>query len=376
MEQTSVNNPPGWVEIDLNQFRRNWEAIGRHRPASVGIAYVVKDDAYGHGALALARIAVQQGVEMLVVSTVQEAWELRAGGLRAPLLILGERTPGEHRFCLEQSVTPSIGSWSGFLELKRAASQLGRTLPFHLKVDTGMSRYGVRWTEAERLFREIKATPEVRFEGIMSHFAMSDELDKTFARLQLARFHEVLGQARAAGLEPRYRHLCNSGGFLDLPEAHFNLVRLGILPLGVYPSKVCQRLEGIEPIMAVKSRLAAIRELEAGDHVGYGMRYTAPERMRTGVVPIGYGFGFPRVRNQGHVLIRGQAAPIIGGVAMDAITVDLRGVPGAEVWDEVTLLGRSGPSEITIHEIAALRNSVSYEAMVSWNNRLPRRYLE
>jgi alanine racemase len=211
---------------------------------------------------------------------------------------------------------------------------------------------------------------------MMSHFAMSDELDKTFARLQLARFQEVLAKTEALGIRPRYLHICNSGGFLDLPEAHYNLVRSGILPLGVYPSKVCRRLEGIAPIMRVKSRIATVKNLQAGDCVGYGMRFTAPKAMRLGVIPIGYGHGFPRVRNQGHVLVQGQRAPIVGGVSMDAITIDLTEILLAQPWDEVTLLGRDGDEEITIHDIAALRNTVSYDAMVSWSARLPRVYLE
>jgi alanine racemase len=277
---------------------------------------------------------------------------------------------------LQYRITPCVGSHSGLAELKNAIEALGETIPVHLKIDTGMSRYGFRWSQIDALLEELRATPEIRVEGLMSHFAMSDELDKTFARLQLSRFNEALTKARAADINPQYCHICNSGGFLDLPEAHFNLVRTGILPLGVYPSKSCRRLQGIEPIMTVKSRLSAIKELEPGDHVGYGMRYTARERMRIGVVPIGYGYGYPRVRNQGEVLLHGQRARIVGGVSMDAITIDISRIVEAKQWDEVTLLGRNGLEEITIHEIAGLRNSVSYDAMVSWSARLPRRYIE
>jgi alanine racemase len=376
MDRTVMTEPPAWVEVDLAQYRRNWGAIKRYCPAGVGIACVVKDDAYGHGAVPLAEIAVEHGAEMLVVATITEALELRRGGIEAPVLILGERTRDEYVLCLQHRFAACIGSESALAELKKTVKTLGRAVPIHLKIDTGMSRYGFRWSEAEALFGALRDTPEIVVEGIMSHFAMSDELDKTFANLQLARFKQALSAARAAGIEPKYQHICNSGGFLDLPEAHFNLVRIGILPLGVYPSKVCRRLEGIGPIMSVKSRLAAVKELEAGDHVGYGMRFTAEKPMRSGVIPVGYGFGYPRVRNQGHVLIHGQRAPLIGGVSMDAITVDITEILEAKQWDEVTLLGRNDQEEITIHDIAALRNSVSYDAMVSWSARLPRRYLQ
>ena len=376
MDRTVITEPPAWVEVDLAQLRRNWDAITRYCPAGMGSACVVKDDAYGHGALPVAEIALERGAEMLVVASVTEALELRQGGIEAAILILGERSRDEYAICLQHNFAACVGSHAALAELSRAVQALGRAIPIHLKIDTGMSRYGFRWSEADELFSALRKSPEIVVEGIMSHFAMSDELDKTFANLQLARFKQVLSAAREAGIEPKYRHICNSGGFLDLPEAHFNLVRIGILPLGVYPSKVCRRLEGIAPIMSVKSRLAAVKELQPGDHVGYGMRFTAEKPMRTGVIPVGYGFGYPRVRNQGHVLIHGQRAPLIGGVSMDAITVDVTGIIEAKQWDEVTLLGRNDQDEITIHDIAALRNSVSYDAMVSWSARLPRRYLQ
>ena len=376
MDRTSAAEPPAWVEIDLLQFRRNLEAITAYQPEQVGLGCVVKDDAYGHGALPLSEIALEYGAELLIVAAVEEALKLRSGGIEAPILILGERNPGDYAVCLRHNFTACIGSLAGLAELKKTIKSLGRSVPVHLKIDTGMSRYGFRWSQADELFKELQNAPEITVEGIMSHFAMSDELDKTFARLQLSRFNEVLTKARAAGINPKYRHICNSGGFLDLAEAHFNLVRVGILPLGVYPSKVCRRLDGIAPIMSVKSRIAAVNHLQPGDHVGYGMRFTADKPMRSAVIPIGYGFGYPRVRNQGHVLIHGQRAPIIGGVSMDAMTVDISGILDAKQWDEVTLLGRNQQDEITIHDIATLRNSVSYDAMVSWSARLPRRYIQ
>jgi alanine racemase len=212
-------------------------------------------------------------------------------------------------------------------------------------------------------------------EGVLSHFAQSDESDKTYANLQLARFNESLRQMTERRIPSGLRHLCNSGGFLDLPLARFEMVRLGILPLGVFPSSVCRRIGGIEAVMSVKAKIAAIQALEPGDCVGYGMRYTAPSSRRIAVLPLGYGDGFPRVRNQGCVLIRGQRAPLVGGVAMDAITVDITEIPGARVWDEAVIMGRQGNEEISVHEVAKLRGSVSYDVLTSWRMRLPRIYV-
>lgn len=376
MDRTLTTEPPAWIEVDLRQLRRNWEAITRYQPRNVAIACVVKDDAYGHGALPISEIALEYGAEMLVVATIEEALKLRLGGIEAPILVLGERLPDDYAVCAQYNLAACVGSHTGLAELKKAIRSIGRAVPIHLKIDSGMSRYGFRWSAADELFRDLQSSPEITVQGIMSHFAMSDELDKSFAQLQLSRFTEAVEKARAAGLNPKFFHICNSGGFLDLPEAHFNLVRIGILPLGVYPSKVCRRLDGIAPIMSVKARIAAVKNLEPGDHVGYGMRFTAQKPMRSAVIPIGYGLGFPRVRNQGCVLIHGQRAPLIGGVSMDAITVDVTDIIEAKTWDEVTLLGRNDQEEISIHDIAALRNSVSYDAMVSWSSRLPRRYLQ
>jgi alanine racemase len=181
-----------------------------------------------------------------------------------------------------------------------------------------MSRYGVRWDEALPLIELICAEKSLLLEGVMTHFAQSDEADKTFANLQISKYDEVMNRLAGNGIRIKHQHLCNSGGFLDLPHAHRDMVRVGILIYGIFPSSVCRRIPGIEPVMSVKARIAAIQRMEPGDVVGYGMRYTAPSRRRIAVLPIGYGDGFPRVRNMGGALIHGQRAPLIGGIAMDA----------------------------------------------------------
>lgn len=364
-----------WVEIDLDQLRENFAIINADKPPGLKLLSVVKDNAYGHGAVPVAQTAIAAGAAFLAVVTIEEAIALRSQGIRHPILMLGERHESEFALCVEHDLTLSIGCLAAIESLSKLAIAQQKVLPVHLKIDTGMSRYGVRWENAVALVEEVLKRKELKFEGIMSHFAMSDELDKTFANLQLARFQEVLDRLAAQGICPPYRHLCNSGGLLDLPQAHFDMVRIGILPLGVYPSQVCRRIPGLKPVMTVKSRVAFLQNLQAGDVVGYGMRFTATAPTRIGVIPIGYGDGFPRVRNQGHVLIRGQRAPLVGGVSMDALTVDVTHLPQVVAGDEVVLMGSSGDEEISIHDIARLKNSVSYDAMTAWRSRLPRVYL-
>lgn len=363
---------PAWVEIDLGQLRRNLEVIHRHKPAGVGVMSVVKDAGYGHGALTVAKAAVESGAGWLGVSTVEEAMTLRDGGVRARILLMGDRHEAELPWCVAHDLTCCVSEPGVVASLARLAEAAGKRVPVHMKINTGMNRYGVRWTGVSALVACIVEQPSLVLEGVLSHFAQSDETDKTFANVQWARFGEALRVIESMGLGTPLRHLCNSGGFLDLPHAHFDMVRLGILPLGVFPSSNCRRLPGIEPVMTVKARILAIQPLEPGDTVGYGMRYTALTPRRIAVLPIGYGDGFPRVRNQGFVLIRGRRAPLVGGVSMDALTVDITEIPEAGLYDEAVVMGRQGAEEITVHEVARLKGSVSYDVLAGWRGRLPR----
>ncbi len=366
---------PAWIEIDLRQLRRNFQLINQDKPRQLRHLAVVKDEAYGHGALPVATAAVAAGAAFLAVSTLEEAMALREAGLRSRILILGDRHEAELPWCVAHELTCCVSEPNTIARLGQLAAQAGQRVPVHLKINTGMNRYGVRWDETLPLVQKILAEKSLLLEGALSHFAQSDETEKTFARLQLARFHEALADLAARGLTVGLRHLCNSGGFLDLPEAHFDMVRLGILPLGVFPSAVCRRIPGLAAVMSVKARLAAIQNLQPGDHVGYGMRYTAAAPRRIAVLPIGYGDGFPRVRNQGWALIHGRRAPVVGGVSMDALTVDITDIPEAQLWDVAVLMGRQGDEEITVHDIAQLKNSASYDVLCSWRGRLPRVYL-
>ena len=366
---------PAWVEINLSVLRRNFELINDDKPAELKILAVVKDDGYGHGALAVARTAIDHGARFLALSTVEEALTLRDKRLSCRLLLLGDRQRSELAWCVAHDLTCCVSTAEAVEALGEVAARAGKRVPVHLKINTGMNRYGVRWSEAARLAELISSTKSLQLEGVLSHFAQSDEADKTFANLQLARFNEAVAEMSQRRIIAPLRHLCNSGGFLDLPQARFDMVRLGILPLGVFPSTVCRRIAGVEPAMSVKARIASIQKLEPGDSVGYGMRYTASSPRRIAVLPLGYGDGFPRVRNQGCVLIHGQRAPLVGGVAMDAITVDITDIPAAQLWDEAVIMGRQGTDEISVHEVAKLRGSVSYDVLTSWRSRLPRIYV-
>ena len=353
-DSTSFPLRPAWVEIDLARLRRNLQLIRRDLPRHVQLLAVVKDEAYGHGALDVARIALEEGAWGFGLSTLEEAVALRDAGITAPLLLLGERQEAELPWCVEHDLTVCVNEPHTVRKLAHAAAHASKRVPVHLKIHTGMSRFGVRWDEALPLIEQIGSEKSLSLEGVMTHFAQSDETDKTFANLQFSRFNEVLQGMAARGISVKLRHACNSGGFLDLPHAHLDMVRVGILMFGIFPSSVCRRIPGIEPVMSVKARIAAIQKLKPGEVVGYGD-------------------GFPRVRNTGGALIRGRRAPLIGGIAMDALMVDITDIPEAQMWDEAVIMGRQGNEEITVHDMAKLKNSVSYEVLTSWRLRLRRK---
>jgi alanine racemase len=375
MKLDSENFPlrPAWTEIDLGKLRRNLQLIRADLPPHVRLMAVVKDEAYGHGALDVARVAVEEGAWGFGLSTLEEAMHLRDGGITAPLLLLGERQEAELEWCVAHDLTVCVNELHTVRKLAKVAAEFGKQVPVHLKIHTGMSRYGVRWDEALPLIEKILAEKALSLEGVMTHFSQSDETDKTFANLQFSRFQEILVALEQKKVAVKIRHACNSGGFLDLPHAHLDMVRTGILLYGVFPSQVCRHLPGIEPVMSVKARIAAIQKLKPGEVVGYGMRYTAKTERRIAILPIGYGDGFPRVRNEGYALIHGRRAPLVGGIAMDALMVDITEIPQAQMWDEAVLMGRQGHDEITVRDIAKLKNSVTYDVLTNWRLRLRRK---
>ena len=375
MNFDSQNFPqrPAWAEIDLGQLRRNWQRIRADLPRGVKFMAVVKDEAYGHGAVDAARIALEEGAWGCGLSTLEEAMILRDAGICAPLLLLGERQEAELEWCVAHDLTVCVNEPHNIRALARIAASFEKRVPVHLKINTGMSRYGVRWDDALPLVEQILAEKSLKLEGVMTHFAQSDETDKNFANQQIARFDEVMRALEQKGISVPLKHLCNSGGFLDLPQAHRDLVRVGILQHGIFPSQVCRKIPGIEPVMSVKAKIAAIQTVKPGENVGYAMRYTATSERRIAVLPIGYGDGFPRVRNEGCALIHGQRAPLVGGVAMDAITVDITDIPQAQMWDESVLMGKQGDEEISVRDLAKLKNSVTYDVLTNWRLRLRRK---
>ena len=367
---------PAWIEVDLGALEHNLRQIRADLPAHIRLLHVIKDDAYGLGSVEVARVAVRHGVDGFATFTVGEALRLRMRDIRTPILLLGERIPEEFPWLLDHDLTTCVGSLESAQALNAFAQREQRPVRVHIKINSGMNRFGFPWRSVGTWAPALARLSHLEIGGALTHFAQSDELVKTFARQQLANFQQVVTVLRQQGIAVPCLHTCNSGGYLDLPEAHGNMVRVGILALGVYPSSVCRRLPSLRPVMTVKARITSIQHLEPGDTVGYGMRYRAETPRRIAVLPLGYGDGFPRVRNEGCALIDGQRAPLVGGTAMDAITVDVTDIPEARAGSEAVLMGRQGAAEITAHDVAALKRSVSYDVLAGWRGRLPRIYVQ
>jgi alanine racemase len=368
-----------WVEIDRGQLVNNFNLINADSPSDLKKLCVVKDQAYGHGAVVVGQAAVDAGYDYLAVETIDEAIELRDAEIHLPILIFGEVSDAEFGACLAYQITccvNDIHKAKRFNELAKTYFGEQQSINVHIEIDTGMSRWGVHWDEALPVVEYIaKECEYLHLEGLMSHFAMSDEADKTYANLQHSRFVTVIDAIAQTNIQIELVHMSNTGGLLDLPHAHFTMIRSGILHLGVYPSLVCKRIEGLAPVMSVKASIPALRQLREGDRVGYGMHFTASKPMQIAILPIGYGDGYPRVRNEGYVLIHGQRCPVVGGNAMDATMVDVSHLPDVAIGDEVVLMGGQGDQWIDPRDLVKWKKTVCYEILTGWRARLPRRYI-
>ncbi|MFH2130954.1 MAG: UDP-N-acetylmuramoyl-L-alanyl-D-glutamate--2,6-diaminopimelate ligase [bacterium] len=366
-----------WLELDQKILMDNFQLIFKDKPDQLKVLAVVKDNALGHGMIEVAQTAIQAGVDYLGVACFSEALMIRKHFDQFPLLVFGERSVDEIPFCVQYDMTIQVQSIRQAELIDRIARENHTRIRVHLKVDTGMGRYGIAVEEAVNAFSQISRMKGLVAEGIMTHFAQSDEADKTYANIQWERFETVLSGLEKKSLLPPLIHACNSGGYLDLPHAHGNMVRIGILPTGVYPSRVCRRIhigdQTLKPAMSAKTRVAYVKSLRTGDSTGYGMHFRAEGETRVAVLPVGYGDGYPRLRNTGFVLIHGKTAAIIGGNGMDATMVDVTDIPDVQKGDAVVLMGRQGDDEITAMMIADWAGTVTYDILSRWTTRMERK---
>jgi alanine racemase len=366
-----------WAEVDLKAIRANLIAIRALVGSRVKIMAVVKANAYSHGLIEVGRTVAEAGADQLAVATLNEAVLLRESGLKLPILVLGTGIPGDG---VKEAVRYDIAQALCTVELadalSKAAQQLGKPAQAHLKIDTGMGRIGVRVDEAVSFMEQIAGLPGLQFTGIFSHFAAADEGDEEYTNLQQKRFQKVLDNLERHGYTFPLRHLANSAGILDYPEAYFDMVRPGCIIYGCWPSPDNKKIIPLALTLTLKTRIVYIKKVAAGTPISYGLTYTAPSERTLATLPIGYADGYKRaLSNTGYVLIRGRRCPIVGRVCMDQCVVDVTGVPDVSLGDEVVLIGSQGNDIITPADLAKLAGTMDLEILCNISARVPRVYI-
>jgi alanine racemase len=361
---------PTWLRIDLDAIGHN---IRRLRAiAGVPLMVTLKADAYGHGALRVARTALANGAIALAVATLGEARALREDGIAAPILVFGYTPPWQAREAVGLNLTCTIFDHDSARALAEAADALERPALVHVKVDTGMARLGLSPDEVGAFLQALHASPGLRVEGLYTHFATADSPDETFARTQLRRFERVLADVTAAGLRPAVIHAANSAALLRIPSARFDLARPGIACYGLRPSADTPLPPDFQPALSFHTEIAQVRAHPADTPLSYGGAFVTQRPTQIATIPVGYADGFRRSPPWREVLVRGRRAPVVGWVCMDYALIDVSEIAGVRRGDPVVLIGTQGDQAITADEVAEWLGTISYEVVATILPRVPR----
>jgi alanine racemase len=372
-----VYGKPNWVEIDLDAIAHNCREIKKWIGEKTELAAVIKGNAYGHGIVMVAKTALENGATWFAAARVDEGVVVRKAGIEAPILVLGYVPAEEMETVVKWRITPPIMHWHTAKAVSEISSVQGVVTPVHVKVDTGMGRFGLLPDEVVDFVKRLIELPGIRLEGLYTQFAVADETDKTYTYKQWDVYKKVLKDLEEAGIQIPIRHVCNSAATLNFPGMHLEMVRCGTAIYGNYPSPVTNHSVPLRPAMTLKSRVGRIRTLPPGSSISYGRTYITTRLTTVALVPIGFGDGLSRnLSNKGSVLIRGKRASIVGRICMDQCIVDVSGIPEVQQDDEVVLFGRQGGAEITAEDIASLMDSINYVVLETVTARVPRVYLK
>lgn len=373
-----------YAEIDLDAITSNLEHMKANIAPETTIMAVIKTDGYGHGAIPIAKeLEDLEYLSGFAVATAEEAFILRQAGIQKPVLILGYTFPYSYERLIREEIRMTVFRLDTLKELSQNVRLLRekgehKKAKVHIKVDTGMSRIGIRANEEGISFmKEAFNTEGIEVEGIFTHFARADERDKSVAESQLGEFEEFLKKIKLkTGKEIPIRHCSNSAGIIEIPRANMDMVRAGIILYGLWPSnQVEQNIVKLTPALSLYSQIVYVKEIEAGTPVSYGGTFTAPSKMRIATIPAGYGDGYPRgLSGKGYVLVHGRKAPVLGRVCMDQFMIDVTDIPEAKQGDKVTLIGRDGQETITVEMLGELSGRFNYELVCDLGKRIPRVY--
>lgn len=367
-----IASRPAWADVDLGAIRRNLGRVRGRLSDGTNVMAVVKANAYGHGDVEVARAALDAGASWLGVILVDEGIRLRAAGISAPILLLHEPPASRADEVLAHDLTPVVFTRDGVAALGAAAARAGRGVRAHVKIDTGMNRLGCPLWMLGDLVAELRANPRVEVEGVMTHFAFADEPANPVIDTQLTRFRDALETLRGEGIAPALVHAGNSAAALTRPDAHFDMVRVGIAMYGLSPGPACDGIVELEPALSLKARAAMVKRVAAGEAVSYGHRYRLARDAAIVTIPLGYADGWPRaLSSNASVLVGGRRYPAVGTVTMDSFMADL-GDDVCAVGDEIVLIGAQGSERIAAEEIAAATGTINYEVVARISSRVPR----
>ncbi|MCM1544279.1 MAG: alanine racemase [Ruminococcus sp.] len=365
-----------FAKIDLDAIESNFAELKKRVKSGVKICAVVKADAYGHGAVQVANL-LKDKVDFFAVAALEEALVLREAGITNPILILAYSCPSQFETLITHNIIPTIYDFNDAQRFSKAAERLGKKVPVHLAVDTGMSRIGFKPNEESAdIVKQISLLPSIELQGLFSHYAKADYADKAAANLQTEKFDAFIEMLEKRNVNIPIKHICNSAGIIDFNK-QYDMVRMGISLYGMYPSdEVKKERVSLTPAMEVISHIIHVHEIEEGVGVGYGHTYITDRERKIATVSIGYADGYNRcLSNKGWVLIHGKRAPITGKVCMDQIMVDVTDIPDVAVGDQAVIMGKSGDDEISAELLGSLCHSFDYEVVCTFMPRVKRIYL-
>lgn len=371
---SSMRCDRAWVEIDLKALAHNTRQIKQILSPPTQLMAVVKADAYGHGAVTVAETVLSAGASWLGVATIPEGIELRAAGIKAPILILGAvNTPEEIQAIAHWQLQPTLCNPKQALVFSETLATSGKSLPVHLKLDTGMSRLGTPWQDATEFAKLVERSPHLEIASIYSHLATADSPDRTIMQQQHRQFKQAIENVKAAGIAPPQLHFANSAATLTDPALHYDLVRVGLAIYGLYPAPHLKNTISLQSVMQVKARVTQIKAIAAGTGVSYGYQYIAERDRTIAVVGIGYADGVPRnLSNKMQASIRGKLVPQVGAITMDQLMLDVSAIDDLQVGEVVTLLGQDREVTISADDWARMLGTISWEILCSFKHRLPR----
>ena len=367
---------PTLAIVDRAAIKSNYFELKKNIAKDVEMLAVVKANAYGHGAVEVAKTLEHAGCNFFAVAMCEEGVELREAGVKSAVIILGGIYPNQIRDVIEYDLTPVIFDIETARIIDTLAGKTGKRIKVHIKIDTGMGRLGLLSYQVSPFFKTMKGLANLEVDGILSHFAEADEEDKEFSTEQLNLFLKIIKAVHDIGFNPRLIHIANSAAIVKHADSHFNLVRPGIMLYGAYPAGHMIEKIDLKPALRLVTQIVHVKQAPKGFPVSYGRKYITKKDSVIAAIPIGYGDGYPRsLSNKGEVLIRGQRAKVAGAICMDITMLDVTHIKGVEQGDEAVLIGKQGDDKITVDELAEKAGAISYEILCGITSRVPRVYI-